>query len=141
MTGIPMKNQQRIVLWVMVTIGVTIGVFARQPIWELIQGKQETKGPVIKLPPKVVPTPNEVAEPHLSWAEQQTLQKIDEHVKSIDEFFLDAKKNTPAFAKEAMDFSSKYYLIQEYIPFTRKGKHEEYIRRLFEKKRAQFYEY
>lgn len=128
-----MKNQQRLVLLAMMTIGVTIGVFARQPIWELIQGKPETKRPEIKLPHKAAPTPNEIAKPHLSWAEQQAREKIDEHIKSIDVFFSDAKKNTPAFAKEAMDFSSKYYLIQEYIPFTRKGKHEDYIRRLFEK--------
>jgi hypothetical protein len=128
-----MKNQQRVVLLALVTIGVTIGVFARQPIWELIQGEPKTKPPVLILPHKAVPTPNEIAKPHLSWAEEQALVKIDEHIKSLDEFFLDAKKNTPVFAKEAMDFSSKYYLVQEYIPFTRKGKHEEYIRRLFEK--------
>ena len=128
-----MENRQRVVLLALVTIGVTIGVFARQPIWELIQGEPKTKPPVLKLPPKVVPSPDEIAKPHLSWAEQQTLEKIDEHIKALDLFFSDAKKNTPDFAKEAMDFSSKYYLVQEYIPFTRKGKHEEYIRRLFEK--------
>lgn len=49
-------------------LGVVIGVFARQPIMELFQEKPAPPPtpPTIKLPP----TPEEVAKPHLTWADQ-----------------------------------------------------------------------
>ena len=116
-----------------ISIGLAIGLLARQPIWELIRGSAETKRPELKLPSKVVPKPSEIAKPHLTWADQESVRIIDEHIKALDYFFSEAKRNTPAFAESAMSLSSKYNLIKDYVPFSQGGQHEKYIRDQFEK--------
>jgi hypothetical protein len=47
------------------------------------QGKPEPTPPEMKLPPpsKPVPTAREIAQPHLTWAEQETERVIDDHIK------------------------------------------------------------
>jgi hypothetical protein len=132
-----MAARRRIILAVIGVIGVTVGVFARQPIWELIQPKPEITPPEVKLPPpsppsKPVPTPLDIAKPHLTWAEKETERVVDEHLKALDGFFADAKKNTPAFAAEALSWGSKWRLIVDYVPYTRGGRHEEFMREKFE---------
>lgn len=117
------------------TAGVVIGVFARQPVAELFQSKPEPlTPPTIKLPPppNVPPTPAEVAEPHLSRADQECRRVVEEHVRAIDSFFTDSKKNTRSFAEEALSWASKWRLMSDYVPFTSGGRHEKFIRGKFE---------
>ncbi len=133
-----MTAKRQIVLLVVGVCGITLGVLAREPIWELFHKRPEPQPPVVKLPPpsppsKPVPTPRDIAKPHLTWAEQQTERVVDEHLKALDGFFSDAKKNTPAFAAEALSWGSKWRLIADYVPYTRGGRHEEFMREKFEK--------
>jgi hypothetical protein len=115
-------------------VGVAIAVVARQPIAELFRRPIETNPPILKLPASSSGlTAREAAAPHLSWADRETQRIIDEHLAALDGFFDDAKKNTPAFAKEALSFGSKWNLFKDYVPFTRGGQHEEFIRGKFER--------
>ena len=53
-------------------------------------------------------------------------------MKALDGFFADSKKNTRAFADEALSWSSKWRLVADHLPFTRKDRHERFIRQKFE---------
>jgi hypothetical protein len=83
---------------------------------------------VVKLPP----TPEELAKPHLKLAEEECQRAVDEHVKSLNVFFADAKKNTRPFAEEALSWASKRRLIADHVPYTAGGRHEKYLRERFE---------
>jgi len=130
-----MTTKKRIIVLAIGLFAVTFGVLARQPIRDFIWGKPETTTPEVKLPPPSNPIPSarEIAKPHLTWAEQETERVIDEHIRALDGFFSDSKKNTPAFARDALDWESKWNLIKDFVPFTEGGKHENYIRERFEK--------
>jgi hypothetical protein len=73
-----------------------------------------------------------VAERHLDWAQKESERAIDEHAKALDAFFADSKKNTQAFAVEALSWSSKWRLAADYVPFTSKDLHQRFIREKFE---------
>lgn len=110
-------------------IGVVLAVVFGRPLLEFFSEQQKPTTPTqIKLPPP----PEKVAKPHLSRAEQETERAIDEHVKAIDNFFADSKKNTRAFAAEALSLSSKWRLVADYIPFTDGDRHQKFIRQKFE---------
>jgi hypothetical protein len=108
-------------------VGVAAGVIASTAIHEHFR-KESPKPAKTKLPP----TPPQMVKPHLSWAEQQCERAIDEHVKSVDTFFADSKKNTRGFAEEALGWGSKLRLIADYVPYTKGGRHETFIREKFE---------
>ncbi len=129
-----MTTKRRVIFLVIAVVGVTLGVFARAPIWELVHRKPEPKPPELKLPlpSKLVPTPRDIASPHLAWAEKETERVIDEHIKALDGFFADAKRNTRSFAGEALGWGSKWRLIADYVPYTRGGRHEAFMREKFE---------
>ena len=74
-----------------------------------------------------------IAAPHLNWAATETERAIEEHLKSLASLFEEAKKNTPAFADEALGWLSKWYVIKQFVPYSKKGEHERYIAELFEK--------
>lgn len=78
------------------------------------------------------PSPEAIIAPHLEWAEQECDRVLDEHLRAIARFFADAKAGTPTFAGEALSFGSKMRLVADYVPFTRGGRHEGFIRRKFE---------
>jgi hypothetical protein len=86
----------------------------------------------LQIRPVQTPSPEEIAKPHLSWADQECERIIEEHVKAIDTFFADSKKNTRGFAEEALSWGSKWRLVVDYIPFTSGGRHETFIRERFE---------
>jgi hypothetical protein len=120
-------------------IGAILGVMAIvafRPLYELLQVKPAPTPPKVQLPPtpkvKLPPTPDGIAKPHLAWAEKECEQAIDEHIKVLDGFFADAQKNTHGFAEEALSLGSKLRLIADYVPYTRGGRHETFIRRKFE---------
>jgi hypothetical protein len=87
---------------------------------------------VVKLLRGHVPTPREVAAPHLSWAEHETERVVDDHLQVLVRFFAGAKKNTRPFAEEALSWGSKWRLLVDYVPYTRGGRHEKFMRQKFE---------
>lgn len=125
------SRNRRLTLAAISLIGVVIGVLARGPVVELLRGGKgdEPKPARVKLPP----SPEELAKPHLSWADRECEAVIEEHLRSIESFFSDSKKNTRGFAEIALGWGSKWRLVTDYIPFTRGGRHEEFIREEFAK--------
>ena len=111
-------------------IGVVIGGVAMQPV---IESVREQTPPQTTSTIKRLPTAEEIATPHLIRANQECERIIDEHLSAVDLFFLDSKKNTRGFADEALSLGSKWRLIVDYVPFTRGGRHEAFIREKFEK--------
>lgn len=96
-------------------------------------GYQPPTYPALAPPAKPAPSPEEIAGPHLRWAKQQSAQVLEGHLREIDAFFAEAKKNTPEFAERALSFSSKWRLVADHVPFTRGGRHEAFLRTQFEK--------
>src|SRR5208337_487137 len=123
-----MKSKPTLIMLAVGLLGVVIGVVARRPLVDLFLERLKPQTPHVKLPP----SPEEAAKPHLGWAEQESEKIIDEHVKANDSFFMDSKKNTGAFADEALSWASKWRLIVDHVPFTSGGKHEAFIRSKFE---------
>lgn len=79
------------------------------------------------------PTPAELAAPHLEWAQRESGQRLYQELIPIEDFFRDAKRNAPAFSKAALSWSSKWRLMADYVPGTKGGRHENYLRGEFEK--------
>ena len=117
-------------------LGVIFGLVVRESLSEYFRKKPEPPAQGhVQLPPKpekIAPKPEEVAKPHLKSAEEKCERAIDEHIETLDHFFTDSKKNTRAFADEAMSLASKWQLIVDHIPYTSGGRHEKYIREKFE---------
>jgi hypothetical protein len=109
-----------------------VGVFAPAPILESFQPWPNSGEATAPLPVRTAPSPEEIVQPHLLWAKQQSAEKVADHLRAIDEFFSCAKKGTPEFADRALSFSSKWRLVADYVPFTRGGRHETYLRSQFE---------
>ena len=106
-----------------------VGVLGREPILALLVGENG----VPSRPPEIrLLQPEEIARPHLTWAEQECQRAIFEHLKPIDLFFADCKKHTRAFAEEAIGWGSKWRLLVDYVPFTGGGSHEAFLRERFE---------
>jgi hypothetical protein len=118
--------------WIMFligTVGVVLGVVLREPIIELFKGKVAPKPPAINLPP----SPERVARPHLDQADRDCERFISEHLKVLDDFFVDAKKNVPVFAEDVLSYRSQWYLLKDHLPLTRGGEQDRFIRNSFEK--------
>ena len=110
-------------------VGVILGVFFRQPLFEIFYPKPPAPPPTFfHLPP----SPAVLAKPHLSYADKDCERIIEEHIKAIDAFFLDVKKNSSKFADEALGYGSKFRLMLDYLPYTKGGRHEAFIKRKFE---------
>jgi hypothetical protein len=80
-----------------------------------------------------VPTPAELAAPHLEWAQRECGLRLYEELAPIEDFFRDAKKHAPEFSKTALSWSSKWRLMADYVPGTKGGRHERYLRAEFER--------
>lgn len=115
-------------------IGVVTGVIVHQSAMNSVHQTAESAIDVYVEPPPVkrVPSPEEIARPHLSWADRQSAEVLHSHLRQIDDFFADAKRRTPAFADRALSFSSKWRLVADNVPFTRGGRHEAFLRSQFE---------
>jgi hypothetical protein len=110
-------------------VGVVIAVVLGRPLLKSVREPvKPPSSPHLKLPP----TPEEVAKPHLSRAEMEAERVIEEHVKALDAFFSDSKKNTHTFAGEALSWSSKWRLVADYLPFTSGDQHQKFIKEMFE---------
>ncbi len=80
-----------------------------------------------------VPTPAELAAPHLVWAQRECGLRLYQELTPVEDFFRDAKRNAPAFSKVALSWSSKWRLMADYVPGTKGGRHEKYLREEFER--------
>lgn len=109
-------------------LGVVVAVLLGRPLLNWLREKPAATPPELKLPPP----PEKLAEPHLDRAQKEAQRAIDEHVKALDTFFADSKKNTLAFADEALSLRSKWRLAADYVPFTSKDRHQKFIREKFE---------
>jgi hypothetical protein len=87
----------------------------------------------VAVAPPRVPTPEELAAPHLAWAQRESGERLYQELIPIEDFFRDAKRNAPTFSKAALSWSSKWRLMADYVPGTKGGRHENYLRTEFEK--------
>jgi hypothetical protein len=94
--------------------------------------EQPKSTPAVSAPVIEPPSPETLAAPHLAAADAQCAAIVDRHAKSINAFFDEAKRNTPAFSEAALSWASKWRLIADYTPFTKGGRHEVFIRNKFE---------
>lgn len=78
------------------------------------------------------PSPEEIAGPHLKWAEREAARLLDEHLRQIDEFFDHTSRHTPEFAERALSWGSKWRLVADHLPFTKGDRHRAFIRAQFE---------
>lgn len=120
-----------VLMVVLAFFGVVIAVVARGPIAEHFRQKPTPVPPQVVTPP-TPRAPEDIAKPHLAWADEECDRIISEHIAVLDTFFVDAKKNSRAFAEEALSWGSKRRLIVDHVPYTRGGRHEQFIRERFE---------
>lgn len=82
---------------------------------------------------QVPPSPEQIAGPHLQWADRECERLIEEHLLKIDETcFVNTKEKTRRFADEALGFWSQWRLVADYVPFTKGDRHQIYLREKFE---------
>lgn len=129
-----MKLRQRIIILALGALGVVVGAFAWRPVADFVREKGPVEPPIAhRTPPKMAaPTPRQLGLPHLQWAEKECDRIVDEHLLVLAGFFSDSKKNTRLFTDEALSWGSKWRLIADKVPYTRGGRHEEFIRGEFE---------
>jgi hypothetical protein len=86
--------------------------------------------PTAPSPPKL-PSAEDLARPHLRWAQGRCARALDAQMASLDGFFRDAKRRTPRFAERALSWSSKWRFVADYIPGTRGDRHQQFLRESF----------
>jgi hypothetical protein len=121
-------------LVIVALVAVALGVTARQSVLEWFRARPQTEPVAIVLPPVAPPAPSarELAAPHLTWAAEASERAVDDHLHAIDQFFVDSQRNTRVFAHDALGWGSKWRLVADHVPFTRGGRHEQYLREKFE---------
>jgi hypothetical protein len=129
-----MTAKQKLAVLALIVCGAAAGVVARQPVWNALHGRPNSVSQPARPAPLTKPPPSarEIARPHLMWAADECESAIEEHLQSLEVFFSDAKQNTRAFADEALSWSSKWRLVADYVPYTKGGRHEQFIRAKFE---------
>ena len=75
-----------------------------------------------------------LAAPHLTRVNEESAERLDEVLRSVDIFFEEAKGRLPNFAGEAFNWGSKWKLIKEKVGYSQDGEHEQHIKTLFEGK-------
>jgi hypothetical protein len=76
----------------------------------------------------------EIAKPHLLKASLLCEADIDQRLKALDAFFLQAKKGVPDFVDYALGYGSKRRWLQDRLPFTSGDRHPEFLRAKFEER-------
>ncbi len=82
-------------------------------------------------PPREVPTPEELAVPHLEKARKECEQARQECIRGLVHFFQECKQNSRAFAEHALGWGSKRRFIQDLLPWGKRDRLEEHICQLF----------
>jgi hypothetical protein len=142
MTSRPANNEDRdpqflagfAVLFVLV--GLSYGVIAYQkspPVPVPVEKPLAAESQTVTAEEPRAPTPAELAAPHLEWAQRECGLRLYQELTPVEDFFRDAKKNAPEFSKTALSWSSKWRLMADYVPGTKGGRHEKFLRAEFEK--------
>jgi hypothetical protein len=117
--------------------GVVCATVAIVSLWSSrdLRNDPPAPAPVTAPPPaKPRPTPEEIAAPHLERAYDKSLAAIDPITSNVHMQINQFKRNTRAFADDALGWRSKWNLVQDFVPFSSGDNHEQYIRKLFEEK-------
>jgi hypothetical protein len=69
--------------------------------------------------------------PDLAWADEQAQAAIEPRLAELDQFFATVKQRTPKFSAEVLGWGSKWRFVADRVPFTAGGRHERYLRKLF----------
>lgn len=128
-----MKSRRTLPLLALGFLVVASGLFVRR---ELLRHGESQATPNMAAEaaplPQPAPSPEEIARPHLKWAEQEAANALDEHLSQVDQFFADSKQHTPEFAQRALGWGSKWRFAADHVPFTKGGRHQAFIRTQFE---------
>lgn len=109
------------------------GLFLRQIPLPAHKPSLPVAQPALAAPaPPPAPSPEEIAGPHLKWAQREAARLLDEHLQQVDDFFDDSRRHTPDFAERALSWGSKWRLVADHVPFTKGDRHRAYIRSQFE---------
>jgi hypothetical protein len=136
--------------WAVYVIGgvaAAVAVIARGPIVSLFETPDAAAPAVLKLPatkpaasPPVQAGPSieeirqlaaQRAGPVLDQADRESQAAVAEHLRAVDDFFAQAKRGTPGFAKAVLGWGSKWRLVADKLPFTRTDRHAEFLRKAF----------
>lgn len=71
-----------------------------------------------------------IADNHLDWADQASVQVAEEELRPLLVFFDDARQNTRRFAQETLSFDSKLKLVTDF--FTQNEEHPRFLKNRFE---------
>jgi hypothetical protein len=116
-------------------VGVVVAVLFGRPLLDQLKEKPVPTPPEVKLPSppevKLPPSPGELAKPRLTRAQEECDRAIDEHVKALDTFIAYSKRNTRAFAEDALSWKSKGILVVANLPFADSDGHKKFIREKF----------
>src|SRR5438552_10876066 len=58
-----------------------------------------------------------LAHAHLDHVHDESRRLANEHLKELTEFFIAAKKRTPAFADDVLGWKSKWRLTTDHVPY------------------------
>jgi hypothetical protein len=67
----------------------------------------------------------------LDWADAESHRQLEAQLVPLDRFFSDLKTRTPKFAGTMLGWGSKWRFVADKVPFTRGGRHEEFLRKNF----------
>jgi hypothetical protein len=143
----PQRNPRRM-LYLIAGVAAAVVIVARAPHASLFEKPQPVVRPVLVLPatstaPSTQPEPTgpTVAEvrriaaervlPALDQADRDGQAAVADHLRALDDFFIQAKRNTPGFAKAVLGWSSKWRLVSDKLPFTRTDRHAQFLRKTF----------
>lgn len=74
--------------------------------------------------------PKTVARPHLNWATAKCLSEVERPLEQVMELFAEARRNSRAFAEEALGWDSKLTIVSDY--FQQTSEHSAFLKRKFE---------
>jgi len=130
-TGPHNSSKTRRKFYLMAAIAVVFGVLLRGTLVAVFTGTEPSHPTTIKLPSDGRAQVRERLEPSLVWAERESQKAVADNLRRLDDFFADAKKRTPAFAKDVLGWRSKWYLAVDKMPFTRTGRQMIFLRGAF----------
>jgi hypothetical protein len=131
-------------LYAVATFGVVLAIVLKGALVAVsVKTDKHQNLPPLKLPAVSAPAPAPAPEPDyrgiarnrlqpdLDWAERQSAKSVDDHLQQLDEFFAEAKKRSPRFAQDALGWRSKWYLIVDKLPRTRKDRQPQFLAKSF----------
>jgi len=140
------RNRHRM-LYLIGGTAVALVIVARAPLSSFFETPQPVVRPALILPATAPatrpeeptgPTAEEVRRiavervlPALDATDQEGQAAVGDHLRALEDFFAQAKRNTPGFAKAVLGWSSKWRLVSDKLPFTRTDRHTQFLRKTF----------